>query len=472
MRLRQLSAGVLCASVLALAAAPGFAAGATKTASSTTTKAAKSGEKTGAGHTFDGQMGGKHDLWLGQYLVNGKPVFCVDYALKAPGQDDPVTRGGPVTTKWGGKLPADQASDMSYLLLKYGTTKDSDVAVAVADLLHTWTAPLIKGKSYTARNAKDRAYNAAFYERQMSAAQKQTVKKLRAEAAKNRAPWKVSLTPPEQPQLNKAAPWKLKLVSGKGTPVSDIPVSLTAKNATIGGSHRATVTTDGDGAATTKVLPTGKNPSVTASLHSPNALPHFQLPKDNPEGDVQKVVVGGGEQNLTSTIKIKPGGVKVSKLDASTKKGIEGVSLRITGKDKKSPAVNFEGKPLLGADKKPAVVQTGSGGTVSVPDLAAPQEICVVETAAAAGYEFDAKKPASACGSLQPGQTLALKLTNKAKQVIVPIHIPAGQSPDNAVRNAAVVTQPAPLGLFGLGAGVLALGAVGTVYVRRATRKQ
>jgi hypothetical protein len=459
MRLRQLFAGVLCASVLALVAAPGVA-----TAAST--------EKTGAGHTFNGQMGGKHDLWLGQYIVNGKPVFCVDYALKAPGQDDPVKRGGPVTTKWGGKLPAGQASDMSYLLLKYGTTKNSDIAVAVADLLHTWTAPLIKGKSYTAKNAKDRAYNAAYYEKQMSSAQKQAVRKLRAEAAKNRAPWQVSLTPPARPQLNKAAPWKLKLVSGKGTPVSGIPVKLAAKSATIAGSHDATVKTDENGAATAKVLPTGKNPSVTASLHSPNALPHFQLPKDDPKGQVQKVVVGGGEQNLTTTVQIKPGAVQVSKLDASTNKGIEGVSLRITGNDKKSPAVNFQGKPLLGADKKPAVVQTGSGGTVSVPDLAAPQEICVVETAAAAGYEFDENKPASACGSLQPGQTLALKLTNKAKQVIVPIHIPAGQSPPNAVANAAVVTRPAPLGLFGLGAGVLVFGAVGTVFVRRAARKQ
>jgi hypothetical protein len=103
-----------------------------------------------------------------------------------------------------------------------------------------------------------------------------------------------------------------------------------------------------------------------------------------------------------------------------------------------------------------------------VDGLRTPQDICLIEVAAPSGYDenFNASSPPSVCGSIQPGQTLALQLANTPNTPTVPIKIPAGGSP--MVADAATVTTLNPAALAGVGGTVLvALGGVGLMLRRR-----
>ncbi|MGH3631836.1 MAG: Ig-like domain-containing protein [Sciscionella sp.] len=436
--------------------------------------AAETGVTHGAGLSVPGQLGGT--LWLGQYKVNidhqAQNVFCVDYALKAP-DGRPYVKGDVLKTKWGDPLPVSEASDISYLLLKYGNTTDDNMAAAIAHLLHTWTAPPTKGHTYQS-GPKNRAYNSKHYFSVLPSAAKNDVTTLKAQAAKFRAPWKATLAAPSSPQLiGKPGTWTISVATAGGTPVPDVPVTLAAKNAKL---DHSTLTTDAKGTASVTVTPSAAQPSVSASLITPNTVPHVLQPT-GPDGDkFQKVVIGGGEQNLSATVTIKPGVLHVAKLDAATGKGIGGVALRITGADKTSPALKADSSKLVGADGKAAVVQTAADGTVSVPDLLAPQRICVIEAAAKAGYDqhYDAAHPPTVCGTLKQGETLSLTLKNIKNKVIVPIKINAGGSVADASASAATSGAPAPGALFGFGAGLVVLAGAGSVLIgrRRAAAKR
>jgi hypothetical protein len=231
------------------------------------------------------------------------------------------------------------------------------------------------------------------------------------------------------------------------------------------------VNTDENGVAEVAVAPDTEAPKISASFESPNQTPVVQQPLRE---DVQKVVLTGGEQKITEittgTAKAPVGDVKVTKLDAETSKPIPGASVRITGADREGAALKRDGGKLLGADGEPGVVKTGEDGTATIQNLKAPQEICVVETVAPAGYEkeFDKKDAPSACGTVDEGKVLALTLKNKPNEQ-VPITIPAGGNA--AVANAAMLTAPRIGALLGFGVLLLAAG-LGTVLLRRRTAER
>src|SRR6266567_6627841 len=80
--------------------------------------------------------------WFGSYLIGGKESWCVDFALAAPNQNEglnPPT--STLMTKFGAPVDPTVASEISFLLLRFGTTKSPDEAAALAWLLHMWTAP-------------------------------------------------------------------------------------------------------------------------------------------------------------------------------------------------------------------------------------------------------------------------------------------------------------------------------------------
>src|SRR5262245_52274900 len=47
--------------------------------------------------------------WLGSYVVNGKQVFCVQFAFLAPDSDELYQPGMALRTKWDTPLPSDVA---------------------------------------------------------------------------------------------------------------------------------------------------------------------------------------------------------------------------------------------------------------------------------------------------------------------------------------------------------------------------
>ncbi|HET6711071.1 hypothetical protein [Amycolatopsis sp.] len=426
--------------------------------------------------------------WLGSYVVGGEQVFCVSFQLKAPDTDEQYEPGDELLTKWGTKLPADQAANISYLLLRYGDTKKPAEAAALAHLLHSWTAaPRTPADLAPSLTSDKIGYDAQFHLDRLPADAKAAVERLRAEAETDRGPWTASVTTPKGDQHpGEAAEWTITVKNAKDKGVPDVPVKLTATDATIGGEKTGgaagnsspqgaakdvTLKTGADGTVTVKLTPTGDRPKLVAALSAPADRPYVRVPVDT---KVQRVVSTGGERELTAQGAVsvaKPGKVQVTKTDANTGQGVGGAVLRITGKDRTSAALGQDGKPLVGADGKPAVVTTdGKTGGVTVENLRAPQEICVVEASPPPGYTnaFDPKNPPSACGTVKPGDTLALTVTNKPNEV--PRAIPAGDQPVARAQGVVETTYSVP-GLAGLGLLVLlAAGLIG-VAARRASRR-
>ncbi|TDQ04222.1 SpaA isopeptide-forming pilin-related protein [Labedaea rhizosphaerae] len=417
--------------------------------------------------------------WMGSYVVDGKQVWCVQFAYKAPDSNEQYQAGEELRTKWNTALPKDVAADISYLLLRYSTTKSKDEAAALAHLLHSWTAaPQDPSQLDASNDFRHIAYNAPFHLSKLPASARAAVTRLKADADANHGPWTAKVAAPEKDQvIGTQDDWKITVTGASGKAIGNVPVKVTLTDAEFAegpakGKTESTVTTPDDGSALAlAVTPTGAKPNLKISLDSPADKPVVRKAVDV---DTQRVVSTGGEKTLTSatgtTAVTAPGKVKVAKTDSRSGKAIKGVSLRITGDDGKTAALGQDGKPLVGADGKPAVVVTGSDGTATVPDLKTPQDICVVEVSPAKGYDqaFDPADPPKACGTVKPGDTLALSMTNKPNMT-VPSTIPAGEV-DNLTATANVVDKPNGAALAGL--GVLALagaGGVGLLIRRRST---
>lgn len=414
--------------------------------------------------------------WLGQYVVGGKAAYCVRFALSAPDSGATYTPDGPLTDKWGGAIDAKTLSEVSYILLRYGDTaglakaEADNQAAAVAHILHSITSggrPADPNQGPT-----EVAYDSALHLRELPQAAQDDVAKIKADAEANYGPWKATVTPPAAAQvIGTADKWTISVVrdGGDGAAIKGVPVKLTV---TDGKVDKDTVTTPADGSPlVVSVTPTGPNPTVKIDLDAPLATPTVQKPDKDP-GNFQWTVFTGGQGSITesgkTTATTAPGSVKVTKVDSKTGAGLAGVRLRVTATDKTGSAAKQDGSPLNGADGKPLVVTTGADGTATVDGLRTPQDICVVEVAAPAGYDenFNASSPPSACGSVKPGDTLALKIANTPNTPTVPIQIPAGGSP--MVADAATVTALDPGALAAVGGlVVVALGGVGLLLRRR-----
>ena len=414
--------------------------------------------------------------WLGSYVVNGKQVWCIRFAFKAPDSNEKYHNGDALATKWGEPLSAEQNSEVSYLLLRYGNTKSADEAAALAHILHDLTAGVSKGdpRLDPKNDFRHIAYDVDYHLSKLPASAQQAVSKLRADAQANHGPWKVTLTAPEDKQtIGTKGEWKLQVTNAAGKGVGGVPVALSGTDATVAD----TVTTPADGSPlNVDVTPTGQNPTVNVSLSAPAETPKVLVPDAGQ--DTQYVVTTGGETKLTATAKTTattaPGSVKVTKLDTDSNNPISGAQIEVTAANKTDPAVKQDGSPLTGQDGKPIVLTTGNDGTATVDGLKTPQDICVVEVKPAPGYEqtFDSKNPPSACGTVKPGETLALSLTNKKNTppttVTVPVKIPAGGDPGALATSASVHSQIEPGALLGFGALVLAgLSAIAYLWRRR-----
>lgn len=385
--------------------------------------------------------------WLGSYVVGGEQVWCVRFALKAPDTGEQYRPGDELLTKWGTPLSGEVAANISYLLLRYGTTQDPDRAAALAHLLHSWTsAPRDPGDLDPGKPFEQIGYDVGMQFGKLPPGAKDAVAELRADAKRNHGPWKASLRAPEQPQIiGHQAEWTATVAHPDGTGVTGVPVRINATDAEVAGlDENGVIKTPADGEPLRlEVTPTGPHPKIEGALATPAERPYVQEAVQNPDG-VQRVVSTGGEEQLTITdsapAATAPGQVSVGKIDSSTEAGIGGVALRVSGPGGQ-PALRQDGSPLTGPDGRPAVVTTGPDGLVRLADLRTPQRIEVTEVAPAKGYEqaFDPQHPPSVTGDLLPGRTLALSLANTADTPPVPIYIPAG--------------DPGPLG------GVVELGA-------------
>jgi hypothetical protein len=404
--------------------------------------------------------------WLGSYAWKGKQVWCVQFALKAPDGNATYQDGDELLTKGGDPLSPDVAADISYLLLRYSTTQSKDEASALAHLLHTWTAsPHGDITLDPSADFRHIAYDSQSHLAALPASVKDVVQRMQNEAGANHGPWRVTATAPEKPQIiGTSDGWTVKIAKADGAGVAGVPVTVEVTDGQFdGGATSATLTTPADGSPlVVGVVPTGAKPALTVKLDSPADRPVVHVPAD---GDMQRIVTTGGEKKLTATAatsaRTAPGAVKIAKTDAETQAAISGVSLRVTATDKAGPAAKHDDSPLVGPDGRPAVLQTGTDGTVTVPGLKTPQDICVVEVAPPKGYEenFDPNSPPTACGTVAPGQTLVLALTNKPNKPVVPIAIPAGDDEPGVIARAAVVTKIDPMAYVGLG-GLVLLGSV------------
>ncbi|MFD5825526.1 collagen binding domain-containing protein [Lentzea sp. NPDC060358] len=403
--------------------------------------------------------------WHGSYIWQDKQVWCVQYALPAPDSSVGYKEGDALRTKAGKDLAPDIAANISYLLLRYSTTKSPDEAAALAHLLHSWTSAPDGEVRLDTTDPKYLAYDAPFYAARLPQSVLDTVARIKADAEANRGPWALSATAPKEPLIIGAeSTWTVSLVKANGQGVPNGAIDFTLTDATLpDGSTSGKATTGADGSpAAIKVVATGEKPSIAAVADSPADRPvvHQPIQTDN----MQRMVTTGGEKKLNANAngqaKTAPGAVKITKIDSETKKSIAGVALRVTAKDQASPAKKQDDSDLVGTDGKPLVLQTGADGTVEVPDLRTPQEICLVEVAAPKGYEefFDPKAPPSACGTLAAGQTLALEMVNKPNTPVVPSTIPAGTEGQTPVATASFDTQLRPGLMLGVG-GLVLLGA-------------
>ncbi|MDQ2584688.1 MSCRAMM family protein [Saccharothrix yanglingensis] len=438
-----------------------------------------------AAQGYQGKPAGRGD-WLGSYEWNGQRVWCVQYSLLAPDSDVPYKDGDELLTKGGAPLPADLAANISYLLLRYANTTSPDEAAALAHLLHTWTAAPDPARGISLDPASDFrhiAYNEQFHYDQLGRPEfgqaQKAVDRLRADAEANRGPWAAKVSAPEEDQvIGSPDTWVVDVTKTGGGQVTGLPVTVELTDATLeDGSTTGQLTTPTDGEAlAVKVVPTGPNPSFSVSLNGPADRPRVQVPANN--ADMQRIVTTGGEKplaaNASTTAKTAPGVVQVAKTDEETGKAIAGVALKVTAADGTTPAKRQDDTDLTGPEGQPIVLQSGADGLATVPDLRTPQEICVIEVAAAKGYQehFDPNAPPKACGRVEPGQTLSVALKNKPDKPIVPITIPAGADGAGVVATASFTSEVRTGGLVGFG-GVLLVGValLGLLARRRAAER-
>lgn len=323
-RLAALLTGATLVGGSALLAAPGMAAAASM---------------HGHGHTIHPAQATQDNPdsyeWVGSYTVNAKQAWCVDYMYKAPDSDEKYEPGDTLETKWGTPLPVNEASQISYLLLRYGNTTNDDEATALAYWLQAWTAPATDGHPTTGVPKKQLAYDADFHKQHLPDSARQAIDALLADAEANHGPWTAKLTAPRNGQtIGTAGTWQVQVRNAAGKGLPDVPVTLTASGATLAepdghgnsatsgsaasGTTEAaaqpaaaerettptedgkgvTLTTGEDGTAEVAVTPAGKAPKVTASFASPNETPKVQQPL---AAGVQKIVLTGGEKQVTAS---------------------------------------------------------------------------------------------------------------------------------------------------------------------------
>jgi hypothetical protein len=243
--------------------------------------------------------------WLGSYIVNGKQVFCVQFAHLAPDSDELYQPGMALKTKWDTDLPPDVAADISYLLLRFGDTKNPDEAAALAHLLHSWTAgPQNPAQLAPTNDFRHIAYDAPFHLAKLPAGAQTAVQTLTADAAANRGPWTAEVIAPNAPQtIGVAADWGIQVKNAAGKAVGGVPVTVSAVDATFAGADGKPVNT---GLITTgtalpfvlKVTPTGTSPKIDIKLASPADVPVVQQAV---QVDTQRIVATGGEKQLATS---------------------------------------------------------------------------------------------------------------------------------------------------------------------------
>jgi hypothetical protein len=244
--------------------------------------------------------------WLGSYKLGDRQVWCVQFAHLAPDSDEVYQPGAALKTKWGTDLPADVAADISYLLLRYADTTNADEAAALAHLLHSWTAgPQDPSQLAPTNDFRHIAYDAPFHLAKLPPAAKTAVQTLTADAAANRGPWTATVTAPEGAQtIGVAADWTITVNNAAGNGVPEVPVEITATDATFADADGKQVSTGTlpttEEPLVLSVTPTGTSPSVDITLASPAEVPVVQQAV---EVDTQRIVSTGGEEELTATDK-------------------------------------------------------------------------------------------------------------------------------------------------------------------------
>ena len=417
-----------------------------------------------------------HSDWFGSYLVNGKESWCINFALAAPDQHEPSTATVPLTTKFGAPVDPTIASEMSFLLLRFGGTQSPDEAAALAWLLHMWTAsPDATHTTDPGNTFATVAFDAPAAKAKLPASTQTEIGTMLADAQANHGPWTLAVSAPAPLIIGTATNWSVSVVGATNKGVGNVPVSLTATGATLpNGTASQVLSTPADGSAlNVAVTPTGPNPTLTATVDTPNPTPTVQAPS---AANTQVVVTTGGSTSVsksaTGSAQTAPGNLTVTKSDANTKAPLAGAMIEVTGSDKTSPALKQDGSKLVGTDGKPLVLTTGADGTAEVTGLQTPQSVCVIETTPPPGFDqsFNPASPPTACGTINPGTTLQLALTDVPNKI--PIHIPAGGSPPTVTTEALVVSRPDPAALVGFGGLLVIAAAGGLVVARRVSRRR
>ncbi|HEX4724265.1 MAG TPA: hypothetical protein VH333_17240 [Pseudonocardiaceae bacterium] len=416
--------------------------------------------------------------WFGSFLINGQQSWCIDFALAAPDQHEQFTTGQTLLTKFGAPVDPTTAAEISFLLLRFGNTQVPDEAAALAWLLHMWTAaPDGTHTTDPSNTFATVAFDAPAAKAKMTASAQAEIATMQADALANHGPWTATMAAPSPLIIGTATNWSISVLGASGKGVGSVPVSITATDAKLpNGTATQVINTPADGSALSiAVTPTGTSPKLVATLDSPAAIPKVLVPAPTVPPTQVTVTTGGVTpvtKTTTGTAQNAPGSVTVTKTNADNNNPIAGAAIELTAADKTSPVLKQDGTKLTGTDGKPIVLTTGADGTAQVTGLQTPQAVCVIEVTPPPGFDqsFDPKSPPTACGTINPGATLQLTLTDVPNKT--PIKIPAGGPPSTVSTEALVTNQPAPGALVGFG-GLLVIGAAGgTLVARRLSRRR